>query len=37
MAAAVPINKAIADDDHGMRAHDIADPDGNRIDIGQSD
>ncbi|WP_426164647.1 glyoxalase superfamily protein [Sandarakinorhabdus sp. DWP1-3-1] len=31
----VPIVKAIADKDYGMRAFVIEDPDGNRIDIGQ--
>ena len=37
VAAGVPIIKAIADKDYGMRAFVIADPDGNRIDIGQPD
>jgi catechol 2,3-dioxygenase-like lactoylglutathione lyase family enzyme len=31
------IIKTIADKDYGMRAFVIADPDGNRIDIGQPD
>lgn len=35
VAAGVPIVKAIADKDYGMRAFVIEDPDGNRIDIGQ--
>ncbi len=34
-ANGVPIVKAIADKDYGMRAFVITDPDGNRIDIGQ--
>jgi predicted enzyme related to lactoylglutathione lyase len=33
----MPIVKAIADKDYGMRAFVIEDPDGNRIDIGQPD
>lgn len=33
----VTIIRTIADKDYGMRAFVIADPDGNRIDIGQSD
>ena len=33
----VSIVKAIADKDYGMRAFVVEDPDGNRIDIGQSD
>jgi catechol 2,3-dioxygenase-like lactoylglutathione lyase family enzyme len=37
VAAGAPIIKAIADKDHGMRAFVVADPDGNRIDIGQPD
>jgi len=37
VAAGVPIIKAIADKDYGKRAVVIADPDGNRIDIGQPD
>ena len=37
IAAGVPIIKAIADKDYGMRAFAIADPDGNRTDIGQPD
>ena len=37
ITAGVPIINAIADKDYGMRAFVIADPDGNRIDIGQSD
>ena len=35
--AGVSVIKSIADKDYGMRAFVIADPDGNRIDIGQSD
>jgi predicted enzyme related to lactoylglutathione lyase len=31
------ITRTIADKDYGMRAFVIADPDGNRIDIGQPD
>jgi catechol 2,3-dioxygenase-like lactoylglutathione lyase family enzyme len=37
VAAGEPIIKAIADKGYGMRAFVIADPDGNRIDIGQPD
>jgi predicted enzyme related to lactoylglutathione lyase len=37
VAAKVAIIKALADKDYGMRAFVIADPDGNRIDIGQPD
>ena len=32
----VPIVKGIRDADHGMRGFVIADPDGNRLDVGQS-
>ncbi len=35
VAAGVPIIKALADKDYGMRAFVIADPDGNCIDISQ--
>jgi catechol 2,3-dioxygenase-like lactoylglutathione lyase family enzyme len=35
--AGVVIVKGIADKDYGMRAFVLADPDGNRIDIGQPD
>lgn len=35
VGAGVPIIKALADKDYGMRAFVIEDPDGNRIDIGQ--
>jgi catechol 2,3-dioxygenase-like lactoylglutathione lyase family enzyme len=35
IATDVTIIKAIADKDYGMRAFVIADPDGNRIDVGQ--
>lgn len=37
IATGVPIVKAIADKDYGMRAFVIADPDGNRIDIGTAE
>ena len=37
VAHAVPIIKTIADKDYGMRAFVLADPDGNRIDIGEAD
>lgn len=37
LAHGVTVVKAIADKDYGMRAFVIADPDGNRIDIGQPD
>jgi catechol 2,3-dioxygenase-like lactoylglutathione lyase family enzyme len=37
VAAGVPIIRAIAEKDHGMRAFVLADPDGNCIDIGQPD
>ncbi len=37
IAHKVPIIKALADKDYGMRAFVIGDPDGNRIDIGQLD
>jgi catechol 2,3-dioxygenase-like lactoylglutathione lyase family enzyme len=37
IAHAVPIIKTIADKDYGMRAFVLADPDGNRIDIGEAD
>jgi catechol 2,3-dioxygenase-like lactoylglutathione lyase family enzyme len=35
VAAGAPIIKALTDKDHGMRAFVVADPDGNRLDIGQ--
>jgi len=35
--AGVSIVRTIADKDYGMRAFVLADPDGNRIDIGQPD
>ena len=35
--AGIAIIKTIADKDYGMRAFVLADPDGNRIDIGQPD
>lgn len=37
LGAGVAIIKTIADKDYGMRAFVLADPDGNRIDIGQPD
>ncbi len=36
-AAGAPILKPVADKDYGMRAFVVADPDGNRIDIGTPD
>ena len=35
VAAGVRIIKSLADKDHGLRAFVFADPDGNRIDVGQ--
>lgn len=35
VAARVPVIKALADKDYGLRAFVFADPDGNRIDVGQ--
>ena len=35
VAAGVRIVKSLADKDHGLRAFVFADPDGNRIDVGQ--
>jgi predicted enzyme related to lactoylglutathione lyase len=37
VAAGAAIIKTIADKDYGMRAFVLADPDGNRIDVGQPD
>lgn len=37
VAAGAPIIKALADKDYGMRAFVFADPDGNCIDVGQTD
>lgn len=37
VAAGVPIIKALADKDYGMRAFVFADPDGNCIDVGMPD
>ncbi len=37
LAHNVTIIKPLADKDYGMRAFVIADPDGNRIDIGEAD
>lgn len=36
-AHGVPIIRAIASKDYGMRAFVLADPDGNRIDVGESE
>ncbi len=35
IAAGVRITKALRDQDYGLRAFVMADPDGNRIDVGQ--
>jgi catechol 2,3-dioxygenase-like lactoylglutathione lyase family enzyme len=35
VAQGIPIVKALRDADHGMRTFVFADPDGNRIDVGQ--
>lgn len=37
LARGVSIIRTIADKDYGMRAFVLADPDGNRIDIGEAD